>query len=157
MKQYSGFTLIEVLIAVVLLAGGLLGLAALQAAGLNNNHSAYNRSQATQLAYDIADRMRANAPTAANYQSIVMAPADASCATGNDPCTKCASTASSCTPAELAEKDLFDWNKALADTLPSGAGNIALVGDVYIVTVTWDDDRDGDANNNLSFVMGFRL
>ena len=60
MKTHSGFTLIEVLISMLILAVGLLGLAGLQATGLRNNLSAYNRSQATQLAYDMADRMRAN-------------------------------------------------------------------------------------------------
>ncbi len=60
MKTNTGFTLIEVLIAMLVLAVGLLGLAGLQATSLRNNQSAYNRSQATQLAYDLADRMRAN-------------------------------------------------------------------------------------------------
>jgi len=58
MFKTTGFTLIEVLVAVVVLAGGLLGLAALQVTSLSSNQTAYNRSQATQLAYDIADRMR---------------------------------------------------------------------------------------------------
>ena len=60
MKKNTGFTLIEVLIAMIILAVGLLGLAGLQATTLKNNQSAYNRIKATQLAYDIADRMRAN-------------------------------------------------------------------------------------------------
>ena len=60
MNKNTGFTLIEVLIAMIILAVGLLGLAGLQATSLRNNQSAYNRSVATQLAYDIADRMRAN-------------------------------------------------------------------------------------------------
>ena len=55
-----GFTLIEILLAVVVLSGGLLGLAGLQLTGLKSNHSAYLRSQATILTLDIADRMRAN-------------------------------------------------------------------------------------------------
>ena len=60
MNKNTGFTLIEVLIAMIVLAVGLLGLAGLQATSLRNNQSAYNRIKATQLAYDIADRMRAN-------------------------------------------------------------------------------------------------
>lgn len=56
----AGFTLIEILISVVVLAIGLLGMAALQMNGLRNNQSAYFRAQATQLAYDMADRMRTN-------------------------------------------------------------------------------------------------
>lgn len=65
----SGFTLVEVLVAVLVLAIGLLGLALLQTSGLRLNTNSYSRSQATLLAYDIIDRMRANAPgfRAGNY------------------------------------------------------------------------------------------
>jgi type IV pilus assembly protein PilV len=147
MKNQNGFTLIEVLIAVVLLAGGLLGLAALQAAGLSNNQSAYNRSQATQLAYDIADRMRANPTAAASYladPSLVDAPASA-----------CSSSANLCTPTQLAEKDLDDWSDDLINTLPLGKGRVTVAGAIYIVTVSWDDDKSGAAN--FDFEMRFQL
>ncbi len=50
----------------------MLGLAAMQAKGLQNNHSAYHSSQATVLAYDIADRMRANKSTIGNYLTSYM-------------------------------------------------------------------------------------
>jgi type IV pilus assembly protein PilV len=147
MKKHNGFTLIEVLIAVVLLAGGLLGLAALQAAGLSNNQSAYNRSQATQLAYDIADRMRANPTAAASYLT------DPSIA--NASATACSSSANICTPTQLAVKDLDDWSDNLATTLPKGEGRVAVAGAVYTVTVSWDENKSGAANFN--FQMRFQL
>ena len=56
----QGFTLVEALIALLVLSIGLLGVAALQLIALQNNNNAMFRSQATYLAYDIADRMRAN-------------------------------------------------------------------------------------------------
>ena len=56
----AGFSLIEVLVALVVLSVGLLGLAALQQNAVRFNHDAYLRSQATVLAYDIADRIRGN-------------------------------------------------------------------------------------------------
>ena len=59
-KTQSGFTLLEIMVAIVVLSLGLLGLAGLQAASLRNNQTAYYRSIATQQAYDIADRLRAN-------------------------------------------------------------------------------------------------
>src|SRR5690606_37316619 len=62
----GGFTLIEVLIALVVMSVGLLGLASLQTNTLAFNRDAYLRSQATALAYDIIDRMRANRDAAVN-------------------------------------------------------------------------------------------
>src|SRR5690606_3184429 len=59
-RRENGFTLIEVLVTVIVLAIGLLGLAALQFSGLRYTHSAYQRSQATILTNDIIDRMRVN-------------------------------------------------------------------------------------------------
>lgn len=55
----KGFTLVEVLVTVLVLAVGLLGLAGLQLAGMKSNRSAYLRSQAVIATYDLLDRMRA--------------------------------------------------------------------------------------------------
>lgn len=148
MDKNTGFTLIEVLIAMVILAVGLLGLAGLQATSLRNNQSAYNRSQATQLAYDIADRMRANVSAANNYVGTFMAP---SAATAQADCSTVSTT---CTPAKMAQNDLFQWNAAVSTTLPSGAGTIAQAGTVFTVTINWDDNRDGDVDGNGSGLVG---
>jgi len=64
-NKQRGFTLLEVLIALLVLSIGLLGLAALQTTGLRSNEMASMRTTATQLAYDISDRMRANPGRAA--------------------------------------------------------------------------------------------
>ena len=60
MNRITGFSLVELLVAILVLAIGLVGLAALQIAGVRSNQIAYYRSIATQFAYDMADRMRAN-------------------------------------------------------------------------------------------------
>lgn len=60
LARARGVTLIEVLVALVVLSIGVIGLAALQAQALQMNQGAYMRAQATNLAYDIADRMRTN-------------------------------------------------------------------------------------------------
>jgi len=160
----SGFTLIEVLISTLVLAVGLLGLAGLQAASIKNNLSAYNRSQATQLAYDMADRMRANKnesldPATGNviaagtYLTVTMAPATAAAQSG---CT----TTTGCTGAQMAQNDLFQWNAALTGTLPSGTGTITVVAAtrVFTITVNWDDNRDGAVNaSDPNFSVSFQL
>lgn len=153
MNKNAGFTLIEVLIAMVVLAVGLLGLAGLQATSLRNNQSAYNRSQATQLAYDLADRMRANVAGKATYTSILPG-----AATAKTNCLPTTMPVTGCSPAEMAENDLFEWNLAVTTTLPSGVGIIAVATGVYTITINWDDDRNGNTDSkDPNFQTSFQL
>ena len=149
MNKNAGFTLIEVLIAMVVLAIGLLGLAGLQVTSLKNNQSAYNRSQATQLAYDLADRMRANVAGAATYTSGTAA-AIANC-----------KNTTGCSPAEMAVNDLFEWNSAISAALPNGGtGTITISGVVYSITISWTENRDDNADgvsDITSFITSFTL
>ena len=154
MKKNTGFTLLEVLIAMVVLAIGLLGLAGLQATGLSNNQSAYYRSHATQLAYDIADRIRANSSQIATY----LAPTAA--------LTPGCLSVASCTPQQLANHDISEWNTGIS-TLPRGIGSMAQTAgggtanpddDVFTITINWDDDKDGDVDNSdANFSVSFTL
>jgi type IV pilus assembly protein PilV len=158
MQKSGGFTLIEVMIAMVILAVGLLGLAGLQATGLRNNQSAYNRSQATQLAYDMSDRIRANPINARNFATSIYATVTPDDAEAKANCT---AQTGACSAADMAENDLFEWNNDLATSLPSGTGTIVATGTVYIITVTWDDKREGpddeDDTADTSFQMSFQL
>lgn len=146
MNKNTGFTLIEVLIAMLVLGVGLLGLAGLQASSLRNNQSAYNRSQATELAYDLADRMRANIAGIATYTAMLP-----TAATAKPTCL----SSSGCIPADMAKNDLYQWNLAVTTGLPSGAGTITAAGVVCTITISWDDNHDGVAD--LSFTTSFRL
>lgn len=113
MIKSNGFTLFEVLIALVVLSVGLLGLAGLQALSLRNNHAAYLRSQAALQASDMGDRMRANLAGLANYNAL-------SGSAYTDP--GCISTG--CTPAQMAQFDAYQWTANLAALLPSGTGSV---------------------------------
>ena len=152
MKTNTGFTLIEVLISMLILAIGLLGLAGLQATGIRNNLSAYNRSQATQLAYDMADRMRANVTNSGALGASVYITMDPDDAAVQATCN----VAPGCSPALMAQQDLFEWNRDLTDILTSGVGTIGVVGTLFTITVSWDDDRDQDTAD-LNFPMSFQL
>lgn len=155
MNKNTGFTLIEVLIAMLVLAVGLLGLAGLQATGIKNNQSAYYRGQAIQLAYDLADRMRANADRIqANANSAAGLAAYTtilpSAATEK---INCLNTIG-CIPAAMAENDLFEWNRDVTTVLPSGTGNIAVAANTYTITIIWDDNRDGDVDSHSGANVG---
>lgn len=134
LRHDHGFTLIEVLVAVLVLSIGLLGLAGLQASGLRNNYDAYLQTQATNLANDFADRIRANRSAAA------LATYAAETATANAACF----TATGCAPTAMAAADRDVWNSSLTGRLPAGQGSVgALGGGLFSITVRWDEGRTG--------------
>jgi type IV pilus assembly protein PilV len=113
---HQGFSLIEVLVALLVLSIGLLGLAALQTTSLQYNTGSYHRTQATFLAYDIIDRMRTNSDVVANadgtgYDQPVSANVSSS--------TNCDAT--NCTSAQLALYDVNRWYNRIVATLPDVA------------------------------------
>jgi len=113
----TGMTLVEVLVAVLVLSIGLLGLASLQMTVLRSNHSAYLRSQATLLAQDITERMLANrsAALAGKYDA-------ANCTTN---------------------PDCDGWAKRIPGMLGAGAnGSVAReAGNQFVVVIQWNDER----------------
>jgi len=133
-----GFTLMEVLVALLILSFGLLGLAALQGSALKGTHGASLVSQASLLAQDMADRIRAN-PGQAAYDGF-----ESDCP---DPMPD--------TP--LVDVDLAEWSCAVAALLPAGAGTIdrAAVGAVsrYTITVEWRDSQVDDAADPWDFQL----
>ncbi len=156
-RLQRGYTLIEVLIAVVVLAVGLLGVAGLQVLSLKNTHSAFLRSQATFLAYDIIDSIRANPSVIANYAIDLGDTPSSTYAT-------CVGTGADCNPAAIATFDLYQWKCALGKwsgvspcdsgglelidgLLPGGDASVSVTGDDVTVTVQWiDKDKREEAN-----------
>lgn len=130
----AGFSLIEVMIAVLILAIGILGAGALQTVGLQVSQGAYNRSQALVLASDIVDRMRANRTAVAKYEGV-----STKTLTAKSP-PSCLTNAAGCSPASIAEADLSNWKQAM-DILPTGGyGTITKVSaNNYTVTVRWPE------------------
>jgi len=137
-SHQSGFTLIEVLSAVVILSIGLLGIAGLQAVAKKANADAIQRTTATMLAYDIIERMRANKDNLSTYVINNDAPftdSNATNANGDDvsSATTCghanSSDTTTCTPQQMVLYDLNRWRDAIigaTETL-SGANTGGLV------------------------------
>lgn len=111
-----GFLLIEVLVSIVIISIGLLGLAELHAVAVAKGTSGLLRSKATELGYAMGDRIRANQVGAAAgaYANLTGVPADPGCIT------------LSCTPAQLAAYDYYEWNREIAAALPSGTGVVCI-------------------------------
>lgn len=118
MKKQEGFTLLEMLIAAVIFSIGLLGLAKMQAQSLRLTHNSLLRTTATLMAADMADRMRANLVAT----DLGLSSPYNNAAGGNSP--NCFSTG--CTPAQMAAQDIYDWNAALKESLPNGAGLVCV-------------------------------
>ena len=142
-----GFTLLEVLVAMIVLSVGLLGLSGLQTTSLRNNHSAFLRSQATLVTHDVIDRMRANSDsaTAGNYDiAYASTPTPVSCS-GN------------CTALQVAGMDLVNW-RSYVERLPGGESQISVdaITEVAEVRVRWLDERDA-AGSKQEFVTRVQL
>jgi type IV pilus assembly protein PilV len=121
-----GTTLIEVLIALVVLAIGLLGMALLQVTSVQSNHSAYYRSQVSILASDLADRMRANRTAALTDAYVFDYPT---------------SSSTHSVSGTQAQKDKAEWLNTLAQALPEGTGKVEKSGTLVTISVRWNDNR----------------
>ena len=137
----SGFSIIEVLVALVILSVGLLGLAALQAEGLRGTSAAIQRTTAVSYASDIADRMRANNSGLANY---VVSRSDKalkgrSLTCGDDHVSGNPVNAKTCTATDMAQHDLFKWKAELGDRYEGLIESSADAENRYTITVFWTD------------------
>lgn len=140
-RVQHGVSMIESLVALVVLSFGMLGIGTLVLASLQDTRSSLNRTRAVALAWDMAERMRANPAMADTY-------VDLSATTGTDnTCFADNATSSAsvnaCAPDELAEHDIFQWKQTMtapATGVPSGDGNItsiAVTPPTYQIEVTW--------------------
>lgn len=134
--KQSGAGLIEVLVTVLILATSLLAMGALQNRSLQFNHSAYLRSQANVLAYDILDRMRINRESVDGYDGYDF---------GDD--APVGNT--------LAARDLQEWLNRLERTLPGGEGDIECDANRQCtISLRWidEDEAPEDAGEDAQMV-----
>jgi type IV pilus assembly protein PilV len=133
-----GMTLVESLVALVVLSVGMLGIASLHLTSLKTGRTALTRTHAVNLVNDMGDRIRANpmARDAYDTSDYAAPPATHNCV-----------VTSNCSTQELAEDDLSRWLAQVATTLP-GAGvaevdftAAAAAGrpDRYRIRVTWTE------------------
>jgi type IV pilus assembly protein PilV len=145
-SRMQGFSLLEVLIAVLVFSFGLLGIAAMVLTSMRGTHTAQLHTQATFMAQWIADAMRANprAVMAGNYDGPGLAALSTNCTSAN------------CSPATLATRDREVWGVMVARALPAGQGTVAcnlnsasrldgtnaFPAGLCTVTLTWSEATD---------------
>ncbi len=169
----KGFTLIEVMIAVVVFSFGLLGVAGVMTVSVKNNHNGYMRSQAAFLASSMIDNMRRN------QIALWLNQYNGSYSGYSDISSLCTST--ECLPKALADRDVQQWSNMITQILPNSSGSIDCVQSAppvssipeldgsgspcyycavepyngfCTVTVTWSESNELSANStqNLSLV-----
>jgi len=122
----AGISLIEVLVAMLVVSFGILAMSGLLANAGRYGKTSEFRGVATLLANDIADRMRANKPGVVNgsYTLTTAYSFDAPAPNASNACTELAPCAVD--GADLAAKDLVDWRRAIFFNLPGGAGYLSV-------------------------------
>ena len=161
-NSQQGTSLIEVLVAVVVLALGLIGVAGLQATAIGNNQLAGQYTNAATLAQNLAERMRSNREgVVANLYNLAPGAAAA-------PPKNCADAAATCNSEELAKWDLAVWYASTSSKitlanvsegprmeLPSAKLGVSCAGactedSARLITVYWDADRNGATGTNCN-------
>jgi type IV pilus assembly protein PilV len=138
-KRVGGFTLVEVLIALIILSVGMLGIAGLYVHSMQAGRTSLFRHHAVTLAGDVADRIRANPRAAASYG---LAGANNNCVNGGVDCT----------PAQMAANDIDLWDQQASDTLPNGTVTVvfdnAILPPTYQITIAWDEPGE-----NMTYII----
>lgn len=146
MQRQSGSSLVEVMVALFVLAIGLLGILAMQSKSMQFNQSAHVYSQAVYLANDIAERIRMNSAHALAYEG------DETLYDGVQQNPSAACTDASCNAAALAAWDIIEWNNLVGRILPAGNAVIDIIEVVDVATgvtvpdhvkveISFDDSR----------------
>jgi type IV pilus assembly protein PilV len=152
-RRQRGVSIVEALVALVVISVGMLGIAGLYLSSLQASRSAKLRSQAVELVGSLADRIRANRDAATAYDTA---------AYGGAPATQSCDTAR-CTAAALAQDDLARWLADLKLGLPGGtavSGTVVVtdrarpLSDNYLITVTW---KESDADINYNYVLSLNM
>jgi len=132
-RNEAGFSLIEVLIALVIMSVGMLGIAGLYVESMQAGRTAIFRHNAVTLASDVADRIRANPSAGADYEGIR---GNNNCVLGNVDCD----------PTQMASNDIDLWKTQADGMLPNGDVTITFDNNVspptYEIVVTWDEANE---------------
>ncbi len=149
--EQGGFTLLEILVTIIVLAIGLLGIASLQNTSIKLSYDAYLRSQASLLSYDLMDRIRANqSPTATYAFNTVDGTSPPAAFTGD--CY--IDSSGQCNATQMAQSDIREWFDQAEEIFPDGKfklENTATAPDTnYEITISWLDRYENEESTEIS-------
>lgn len=148
LPRIGGFSLIEVLIALIIMSVGMLGIAGLYVHSMQAGRTSLFRHNAVTLAGDVADRIRANPLAGVAY--VDTGPVTTA------PTPDCVGGGVDCSPDEMAASDIYLWDEQAGSTLPDGDVRVAYdnsaVPSLYTVTVTW---REAGYDVDPTYVISF--
>ena len=143
-----GFSMIEVLVTMVIIATALLGTASLQLYAMRVNQGGQFRTQAVFLASNMAERMEANKQEAINGRYIL-----ANTTVADTPDTSCATN--TCSAANLAAYDLNQWGNSIAELLPQPSWQISRITagnpSTYNIIIRWTDRSSDKTSHGETF------
>lgn len=142
-SNQQGTTLIEVLVALLIVSTVMLGVALFSVSGLSDNQGAYYRSQASMLAYDIADRIRANSEELDNYEI------DTSDTSDFPAVVDC--TSSDCSAEQIRNRDLLEWAENFTDVTGIGADGSAYQPLIPAATGAIQVESDGSVKVGIEW------
>jgi len=141
--KQQGFTLVEAMVSLVVLSVGMIGIAALYAQGLSAGRTAQYRTQAVNLAADMADRIRVNRLGLGAYAGLPL----------NFNCDPTLGGGFDCTPPQMAAHDLFLWNQQVQQILPNGQWQIQFnpgaLPPSYTLNILWDEVGQGQIQHQV--------
>jgi type IV pilus assembly protein PilV len=141
-QKTKGYTLIEVMVALLVFSIGILSAAGMISSAHFNNRYAHEYGIAVHYLHQMGERIGANPVGMAdgNYNNVTMASKPG----GEIDCS------GGCTPANIAANDIFQWYTGLDRDLPGGSGGITVQNNRLLVTVMWNSDRAAGANSCIS-------
>ena len=152
----AGFTLIEVMVALIVISVGVLGIAATQALAFGRTHTSRTESLVALEAQSLSDAMQANpaywrAGLFPSTEPFIVNGLSISDSSLNSQTTNCAAT--SCTPIEMASFDLRRWGNNLQVQAPGATGSIncqAGSPSLCVITVQWTQKASTAINSGSS-------